>query len=200
VGDSVGGLAVGGQGLEGVGVGGRDCDPDPIAGAGACSTPTPSTPAAWSPPAAPATSSTSPRSAGKRSGRNPRDAATPQDPPRPTSRRNHPPRQSPRKRAVPAHVAGRRRARSGQHSQRQCTPERGGRRGPSVPGNPVLAPREDRAPPPFGDGRPAVRWSARGASHTRQGPPSSCMARGSAEAGAGSRSNPGKGDRRTRSR
>jgi predicted dithiol-disulfide oxidoreductase (DUF899 family) len=60
-------------------------------------TPTPSTPVASSPPAAPTTSSTSPRSAGKRSGRNPRDAASPHGPPRPTSRRNHPPRQSPLK-------------------------------------------------------------------------------------------------------
>src|SRR6266576_7307182 len=59
--------------------------------AGGCSTPTPSTPAAWSPPAAPTTSSTSPRSAGKRNGRNPRDAASPQGPPRPTSHRNRPP-------------------------------------------------------------------------------------------------------------
>ena len=37
--------------------------------AAACSTPAPSTPVAWSPPAAPTTFSTSPRSAGKRSGR-----------------------------------------------------------------------------------------------------------------------------------
>ena len=54
--------------------------------AAACSTPTPSSPVAWSPPAAPTTSSTSPRSAGRRTGRNPRGAAGPQGRPRPTSR------------------------------------------------------------------------------------------------------------------
>src|ERR1017187_10349086 len=54
---------------------------------GACSIRTPSTPAASSPPAAPTTFSTSPRSAGKRSGRSPRDAASPRGPQRPTSHR-----------------------------------------------------------------------------------------------------------------
>ena len=38
--------------------------------------------------------------------------------------------------------------------------------------------------PVWGRAARAVRWSARGASHRRQGPPSSCKARGSAEAGA----------------
>jgi hypothetical protein len=73
---------------------GRSCFLKPAA---ACSTPTPSTPAAWSPPAAPTTSSTSPRSAGKRSRRSPTGAATPPGLPRPTSRRDHPPRPPPLK-------------------------------------------------------------------------------------------------------
>jgi hypothetical protein len=79
------------------------------------------------------------------------------------------------------------------------SPEHGGAAGrPSPESGP--SPRRIGLRPLWGRTARAVRWSAKGASHALQGPPSSCKARGSAEAGARSRNNPGNGDRRTRSR
>jgi hypothetical protein len=68
------------------------------------------------------------------------------------------------------------------------------------PRSPALPPRGPGSAPVRGRKARAVRWPARGPSHTLQGPPSSCKARGSAEAGARSRSDPDEGDRRTRSK
>ncbi len=61
-----------------------------LPGGATCSTRTPSTPAAWSPPEAPITSPTSPLSDGKRRGKSPRAGASPPGRPLPTSHRDRP--------------------------------------------------------------------------------------------------------------